>query len=497
VSGSAFQGLVGDLAGARVSASRVVYGAGMATGPPSDATRAYVVDFGTPVSVVALGTLVKGAAITLVLPWLGMDFSSRPAYPGGTASGPDPSGSWSVGLTGVETAKILVQLDGSGLPGEAAFARACRIATASLPTNVTASVNGRPPFWSKPGPLSETASPTGLAEELNAALAADPAAEGFDLTIGSTTPGVVAVTFDAGRDLAVDRTAAAAWAGQPSTDVELRSLEPTVVRLAFPTEDPGPWDVTALDVSSSGAFPAWRARSGQPTVDPGPLGMRVNATFAVARRVVMGEATELFGVALPLRPPGDEAKLHVEVVAEEDDGPGSGAPLAQTDLDLAPDRADGDPAWSEVLFPRSVPLVAGRAVWVVAKARTGAVEWASAPEDADAGLRTLVSNQGGRWDRYPTVAGLPPVAQVRLLRRPAPDENDPLLQVRWTDGAGTALALNPGRDQVSSTLARPDDEPLAVPVVAGTASIEVSVVAGASGTLSLVAVTARYREAGG
>ena len=107
-----------------------------------------------------------------------------------------------------------------------------------------------------------------------------------------------------------------------------------------------------------------------------------------------------------------------------------------------------------------------------------------------------MSSSGSRWDRYPTVDGLAPVAQVRILRRPFPAENDPVLELGWTDGVGTPVAAEVGQDPVDLELERPKTQPKAVPVADGTASLALSVTARSTGTLTLNQVTALYREAG-
>src|SRR5689334_11271338 len=80
LSGRTFHGRLGDLAGTRVSESSVTYDSDGAAGASAGgATRAFVVDFGRPVSVRDLQ--VSTGSITFVLPWLGTDFNPVAAYP--------------------------------------------------------------------------------------------------------------------------------------------------------------------------------------------------------------------------------------------------------------------------------------------------------------------------------------------------------------------------------------------------------------------------------
>ncbi|HEX9311965.1 MAG TPA: hypothetical protein VGA30_03940, partial [Actinomycetota bacterium] len=232
------------------------------------------------------------------------------------------------------------------------------------------------------------------------------------------------------------------------------------------------------------------------TTDPGKLGLKVDATFSVARRFELPEAADVYGVALLVRPPSDDAQVHLELAAEDADAPAAGKPLASADLAIPAGSAGGPPYWQEVLFPAAVSVKAEAGTWGVARAPAGALEWVGAPEQGSPGVRTLVSSSGSRWDRYPTVDGLTPVAQVRILRRPFPAENDPVLELGWTDGLGTPVAAEVGQDPVDLELERPKTQPLAVPVAAGAASLALSVTARSTGTLTLKEVTALYKEAG-
>src|SRR5439155_18463956 len=143
-----FQGLLAKLAGAKVSQSSVIYDSDGKTTGPTGGETAFLVDFGTSVSVTALQLKTSTYRITLVLPWLGMDFSPRAAYPspGGAnpqAPAPDGTGETRIGLPGVETSKLLVQVKGTSLPSAAQFPQQCRLTTGTYPTNVNASPDRR------------------------------------------------------------------------------------------------------------------------------------------------------------------------------------------------------------------------------------------------------------------------------------------------------------------------------------------------------------------
>ena len=328
ISGKTFHGKLQNLQGTKVSESPVVF---TSTGKQASSaqTMAYIVDFGRIVSVMKLEMPASGPAITLVLPWLGTDFSPTPAF-GNAPSGagqtatPVATGKTAVGLTGVETLKLLVQLQGSGLPSAADFPARCVITTGTYPTNVKASLNGRLPFWTNPGPLSDPVKPTGLVEDLNAIAAAAAEKVSVTLSLSTDTPGVLEVGFDHKLDADVEGSALARWGGQSTTQVALQALDTQTVTVPFPAGSAGTWDVRGLEISAIGSFPPWRAYPGQATTDPGKLGLKVDATFSVARRFELPEAADVYGLALLVRPPTADAQVHLELAAEDAEAPAAG-----------------------------------------------------------------------------------------------------------------------------------------------------------------------------
>src|SRR5262249_48611307 len=152
---------------------------------------------------------------------------------------------------------ILVQVQGRALPSEDAFASACRVVTGTYPTNVKASVNGRPPFWSRPGPLTETVPAVGLAQEITAVLGGAAGPVALDLAIATDAPGVLQAAFDPEADADLERAAPARWGGEPTTDLAVSALEAQAVTVPFPTDDQEAWDVLGLDLQVTGAFPPW------------------------------------------------------------------------------------------------------------------------------------------------------------------------------------------------------------------------------------------------
>jgi len=160
VSGAAFSGRLKFFKGIKVTASPVVYNAdGQPEAPVMKGEQAFILDFTGMRSVLRLELLNNKGKFTLVLPWLGTDFSPKslypisPSSPGGMALPlPDSVGASVVRFVGVETTKLFIQLAPTGNAlKETEMLEHCRIATATHPSNVKASLNGRLPFWTRPG----------------------------------------------------------------------------------------------------------------------------------------------------------------------------------------------------------------------------------------------------------------------------------------------------------------------------------------------------------
>jgi len=157
--------------------------------------------------------------------------------------------------------------------------------------------------------------------------------------------------------------------------------------------------------------------------------MKVNAQLSAARRFAFEEAGELFGFSIPLRNLSDTAELRVEVVKDQGDRPGREV-IASADLAFPAATSLHSP-WTDILFPSSTRVDQGTGMWLVVKAKKGAMEWIGSSEAGSDFTTTLYNSEGGLWQSYPSVSGNRPVAQIRVLRSPFMKENEPLLSIVW------------------------------------------------------------------
>ncbi|MGH2734381.1 MAG: hypothetical protein ACRDKZ_02280 [Actinomycetota bacterium] len=496
--GESFRGKLDHFAGATVSASPTVYQRNVAPVPPgqvginlvANGQQAFIVDFGGMRSLLSLGLSI--ADMTLVLPWMGTQFGPPPLfgdYDKNSATMPTTFAR-TVNFTGVDTQKLFVQMKVSGSPLTAEqFATGCRIVTATLPANVTASINGRLPFFTNPGQLTEEVEVTGLAEDLNALLSQASEEVEAQVLLSTDAPGVLLPQFDVATDLEQELSAEARWAGAPSVELPVRSLEATTLPIFWPQSTSAPWLVRRVTIDLGGAFPPWRAHSVQSTDEPGKLALKISAQFGVARRIDLTEAITLHGVALLLRVAAD-AELAFELVVGES-VPGDRPPLAALELVASPGSTE--PAWRELLLAAPQQIDPG-VMWIVAKARKGSAEWVGLPEAGPPGA-SLFSDQGGPFEAYPLLGTQSATAQARLLRTPLVQENEPLVELTWSHaGSSRTVTVTPTDSTTTVTIESPGTTPPELTPGADGVTLELAATALATGTLTVERAVASYEE---
>lgn len=497
VSGEAFRGLLKNFRGTRVTRSPLVFDSKGAAAPSVSGQRAFIIDFAGVRSVFGLALPANKGKIVLVLPWMGTDFAPRAIYPIGGAYAiyslpvPDTIGKTSVGFPAVETAKLFVQVSGNGLSNEVEFANEVRIVTGVLPTNLRASVNDRPVFFTRPNALDREMELAGLADELNAIARSLEAPVAVTLKLATDTPGALLPAFVASDDLEIERSARARWGGRDTLEVPLAGLMPSSVDMVFPSADAVPWKIQRIALELGGSFPRWRA-FGPAGTPPGKLGVKVSAQLSVARRFDLPGRTQMHGVALLLSAAG-KTEMRLEIAADADGAPAEGEPLATVDLVVDGDGSGA--AWHEALYASPFDSGTATTLWVVLKGKSGATEWVAQSETSPQPPATLYANEGGRWQRYPVRGGQSPAPILRILREPLARENAPLVTAGLASATGTVttIAVDSLDDAPKAPdLALPDGEAVTATPSAAMVALPVIVTAAATGTLAIRRATAYF-----
>ncbi|MEW6737246.1 MAG: hypothetical protein AB1489_38530 [Acidobacteriota bacterium] len=507
VQGDAFQGFLNYFNGIKATASPTIYDASGKPTTPSATNKAFIIDFTGIRSILTLdlrsNTETIDAKITMVLPWFGNDFAAKALYPvtdpispGQYAAKPDATGISLVRLTGVETTKLFVQVKlNSGSLNEDSFAENLRITTATYPMNVKASLNGRLPFWTQPGVLNKDVEVTGLKEELTTLLKDGQNATAIKLLFTTDTPGVLLTSFDADKDLIVEQAARVQWGNDFSRQIDLQTLKSEIVPISAPAATADAWLIKQLDLELAGEFPNWRAYKDQASDIAGKFAVKVNSQFNVARRFVFSETGELFGFSLLVRLLQDKTVLRCEITNEKEFQPDTAKPLAIVEVEQSPNNSE-EYLWIEALLPAPIEIPAQNGFWLIVKTKSGAMEWTGVPVATVSPWATLFTNEGSRWQRYPSVQDKYPLTQIRILRRPFTKEVAPLLNIDWPIN-GKSLSRSVDISTNSSKIELiPDQSPIIVPS-GGSASFSLKVQSQASGRLTIKSAALFYQIAEG
>jgi hypothetical protein len=140
------------------------------------------------------------------------------------------------------------------------------------------------------------------------------------------------------------------------------------------------------------------------------------------------------------------AEIYVELQPDADGAPRSGAPLAKSNVQLAPPQKGAAPSWTFAAFSGPAELTVDTPYWVVVKAvrgsarlglRTGAAAATSPLRFGSA----LINRGGERWKGLVSAresagsAGTPVTALIGVVYVPGPDNQTAAVQLLLRDGA--------------------------------------------------------------
>jgi len=434
IKGSAYSGPLRTFSGASVRASGIEYSTGVApTQLDSDSNKAFVIDFGGMRKVSALqitDTLNAKLKITLVLPWMGIEFGEKPLYPFNKKEfDPGSPGKTLVNFPETETAKLFVQLSGDiSEPGNGDRTVVDEvldhifIKSNTCPLNVRVAVADRPPFFTHAGEMIGVSTLPDFSVEVNAYLdeltaSGVTSVDSIPLTVTTDLPGVITLVTLEGHQPSYDLVATAKWNESTRLPINFLHQEEKEVILEFPASGNDDWQMNGLSMEITHDFPEWRTF-------PRPIAnifdnivARIAPDFNIAQCITINESAELHGISFYLTEIKSDAELFIELVEDLNGVPGEKA--LHSEIIAVP--AFSQIQWFDVFFSKPLKTTAGRHIWFVVKSKTGpaGIVLESGEED---GNYACFNRHGAGWKKFPYKQGQLVVA-FRQLRKPAAGED--------------------------------------------------------------------------
>lgn len=431
IKGGTYSGMVRNFSGVSVRTSSIVYATdGAISQLDSDSKKAFVIDFGGMRKVSALqitDTLNAKLKITLVLPWMGIEFGEKPLYPfNKDKPKADSTGKTLVNFPETETAKLFIQFSKNISELQAGdpaiideILDSVVITSNTYPLNVRAAVADQPPFYTHAGEMIDSQSLPDFSAEVNAYLdtlnkSNATTVDGIPMTLTTDLPGTITLES---YQLKYDRVATAKWNESTRLPINFLHQEEKEVILEFPASGNDDWQMNGLSMEITHDFPEWRTF-------PRPIAnifdnivARIAPDFNIAQCITINESAELHGISFYLTEIKSDAELFIELVEDLNGVPGEKA--LHSEIIAVP--AFSQIQWFDVFFSKPLKTTAGRHIWFVVKSKTGSagIVLESGEED---GNYACFNRHGAGWKKFPYKQGQLVVA-FRQLRKPAAGED--------------------------------------------------------------------------
>lgn len=431
--GGIYKGKLRNFAGASVRASGIEYSTndGTITQPDSDPPKAFIIDFGGMRKVSALqitDTLsAESIVITLVLPWMGIEFGEKPLFPlNKEAPELDETGKTLVNFPETETAKLFIQFSENISELQAGdpaiideILDSIVITSNTCPLNVRVAIADRPPFFTHAGEMIGEQSLPDFSTEVNAYLdkltaSGVTSVDSIPLTVTTDLPGVITLE---GHRLSYDLVATSKWNESTRLPINFLHQEEKEVIVEFPASGNDDWQINGLSMEITHDFPEWRTFPLLITNVSDNIVARVAPDFNIAQRITINESTELHGIGLYLSEIKSDAELFVELVEDLSGVPGEKVLHSE----IIAVSATSQIQWFDVFFSKPLKTIAGRHIWFVVKSKTGSAGIVLEPGDI-AENYACFNRHGAGWKQFPYKQGQL-VAAFRQLRKPAPGED--------------------------------------------------------------------------
>ncbi len=382
--GSAHNGTLRNFSGTSVSASSIEYGVltpggEVAATSAGESAKAFILDFGGIRKIKALAVAEgeeKLPRIVMVLPWMGIEFGSKPVFPYKGHLTLDDPGLYAVSFSEVETSKLFVQFAGAVTepPGQKQsrideVLDKLTIISNTMPLNTKVAVGNRPPFYTHAGELKkETPLPdfsrelNGYLNEIRAAGAGD--IENFPLMITMDAPGKVSLGL---FQVVYDREAQASWGDSHRQTLSFDGQGTQTSPLNFFTDHSKGWRIHRVSLDITHEFPQWRTFPRDFVTIPDRISASVCPDLNIAQCLPITETTDLYGVGVLVSSSKETSEILIELQGGNQGEPDN-HPIFEQVVSI---KAHENPGWVDLMFSRPLPVVAGKELWCVMKSKLG------------------------------------------------------------------------------------------------------------------------------
>lgn len=505
--GSPHNGILRQFSGTTVSASAIEYVNSTTVGEDAtvvsagESNKAFVIDFGgiRKISALAVADVVdKLPEIAMVLPWMGIEFGSKPLFPYTEHRSVASTSLSNISFPEVETAKLFVQFDSAVTdpPGEVLsrideVLDKLTIISNTKPLNVKVAVGNRPVFHTFSGELKEETPLPEFSEELNAYLdeireAGAEDIENFPLMITMDAPGQIELgTFH----LVFDRESVAKWGDSNRQSLNFARQGKQQLALNFPKTNSSDWRIHSVSLEIIPEFPDWRTFPRDTMEIPDKMTASVSSELNIAQCLPIAETTDLFGLGLFISASDETSEIVVEIQSHKQGEPDN-IPLLEESLTIKPNDSA---SWIDVLFSKPLSVTAGKDLWFILKSKVG--QLAVVLEEDIQSKPVLFNRNGAGYKTFPYNSGN--VSTVfRQYRKPAVGENALVVSITIADETQES-DLPEETNSLTFSYIDPDTGISSGPVLTpqnNQMTLELDITAHTSGSVTFQNVIARYQH---
>jgi hypothetical protein len=502
--GSAHDGNLRNFSGTSVSASAIEYEKSLVDGDAvvtsaGESSKAFILDFGGIRKIKALAAVEgegKLPKIVLVLPWMGIEFGTKPLFPYEELLKLDDLGKHNVSFTEVETAKLFVQFAVDVTPGPDRDTMdevmdKLSIISSTMPLNTKVAVGNRPPFHTYAGILKDEMPLPEFSKELNGYLDTIRAAgaedvENFPLMITMDAPGKIEL---GDFQLVYDREAVAQWGDSNRQTLNFDRQGVQNLSVKFPATGSENWHIHSIALEVIPEFPVWRSFPNDTRTLADKISARVGSDLNIAQCLSIEETTQLYGLGFWVAANEEKSEILIEIQQDKQGTPDN-IPIFEETVSIS---ANEGCAWVDVMFSKPLSVAAGKDLWFVIKSKVGHL---SVMLDKDSTEKAVLFDRtSGGYKKFPYNSGN--LALVfRQYRKPAIGETARVVSLTiagMTIDADLPEKINQLSFSYLDAKTGESQGPVVSPIK-NRVALDLQIAAHASGSITFQNVIARYQH---